>query len=146
MIGADTTFLVELEIVEHPAHHAAKLLLQREILDSNVQLLIAPQVLAEFVHIVSDPRRFQAQLSMADAVAKAQFWWNAAEVKRIFPTEESVTLALDWLQTHKLGRKRILDTHLAATLWVAGARRIITANPDDFRLVGFEILNPLATQ
>lgn len=73
MIGADTTFLVELEIQEHPAHAAARALLQREILDTRVPLLLAPQVLAEFIHIVTDPRRFQKPLTMADAIAKARF-------------------------------------------------------------------------
>lgn len=73
MIGADTTFLVELEIQEHPSHAAAGALLQREVLDSRAPLLLAPQVLAEFIHIATDPRRFQNPLSMSDAVAKARF-------------------------------------------------------------------------
>ena len=31
MIGADTTFLVELEILEHPSHNSAHALPQREV-------------------------------------------------------------------------------------------------------------------
>ena len=49
---------------------------------------------------------------------------------------------LEWLQRHQLGRKRILDTQLAATLWSAGIQRLVTSNPADFRLVGFEALVP----
>jgi hypothetical protein len=64
MIGADTFFLVQLDLVELPAHAAAHLLLDREVLEPGVPLAIAPQVLAEFIHIVTDPRRFQKPLSM----------------------------------------------------------------------------------
>lgn len=79
---------------------------------------------------------------MDEAVAKARFWWNAAEVQHVFPTDDSTRLAFDWLQKHRLGRKRILDTQLGAILWNAGARRLISSNPDDFRLLGFEVLVP----
>ena len=142
MIGADTTFLVELEVQEHPSHTSARALLQREVLDARVPLALAPQVLAEFIHIVTDPRRFQKPLAMTEAIAKARFWWNAAEVQHVLPTDDSTRLALDWLQRHQLGRKRILDTQLAASLWNAGVRRLVTSNPDDFRLFGFEVLVP----
>lgn len=142
MIGADTTFLVHLELVELPAHRAAHELLQREILQPKVPLALAPQVLAEFIHVVTDPRRFQKPLTPDKAVAKARFWWDAAEVQRLFPTYESTTLFLDWMQRHQLGRKRILDTQLAAIFWMAGARQILTANPTDFQIFGFQSLIP----
>jgi hypothetical protein len=35
-----------------------------------------------------------------------------------------------------LGRKRILDTHLAAVPHTAGARRLLTSNPADFAVFG----------
>lgn len=56
MVGADTTFLVELDLLEHPNHVRARAVLRREIFDAGQSLVIAPQVLAEFVHIVTDPR------------------------------------------------------------------------------------------
>jgi predicted nucleic acid-binding protein len=140
MIGADTTFLVQLELVELPAHKAAHELLQREILQPQVPLALAPQVLAEFIHIVTDPRRFQKPLTADEAVAKARFWWNAGEVQHVFPGNESTILFLDWMQRYQLGRKRILDTQLAAILWTAGVRQLLTANPADFQVFGFQIL------
>ena len=77
---------------------------------------------------------------MNEAIAKARFWWNAVEVRHVFPTDDSTRLALDWLERHQLGRKRILDTQLAAILWTAGIQRLITSNPADFRLLGFETI------
>ena len=106
MIGVDTTFLVQLELVELPAHKTAHELLQREILQPQVPLALAPQVLAEFIHIVTDPRRFQKPLTADEAVAKAHFWWNAAEVQQSFraanPPYCSSTgcNAISWTQTH----------------------------------------------
>jgi hypothetical protein len=47
------------------------------------------------------------------------------------------------MNRHQLGRKRILDTHLAAVLWTAGVRRIFTSNKADFTIFGgFEIITP----
>jgi hypothetical protein len=41
----------------------------------------------------------------------------------------------------QLGRKRILDTQYAALLHAHGVRRLLTNNPDDFRVFGvFEIV------
>jgi predicted nucleic acid-binding protein len=58
MIGADTSFLVQLETAELPASPAAHALLEQEILAPSAELAIAPQVLAEFIHAVTDQRRF----------------------------------------------------------------------------------------
>jgi len=142
MIGADTTFLVQLELIEAPAHQRAHELLRLEVLESHRPLALVPQVLAEFVHIVTDSRRFQTPLTMEEALAKASFWWNSTEVRHIFPTDDSTRLSLEWLRLHHLGRKRILDTQLAATLWTAGIQRLFTSNPADFELLGFQTIVP----
>ncbi|HLL89359.1 MAG TPA: hypothetical protein VK324_08650, partial [Tepidisphaeraceae bacterium] len=118
MVGADTTFLVELEVAEHPRHARAHEVLRREVLDAGRPLVVAPQVLAEFVHVVTDARRFASPLTIEQALAKAAFWWGAAEVQHAMPTAAASTkLFLDWMAAHRLGRKRLLDTQLAATLW-----------------------------
>ena len=142
MIGIDTTFLVQLEIVELPEHVPAHQLLQQQALDPQIPLLLAPQVLSEFLHIVTDPRRFQRPLVMSDALDKARFWWDAREVLRVYPTPVSTALFLEWLAQYRLGRKRLLDTQLAATLWSAGARHIFTSNARDFAGFGFAVLSP----
>ena len=74
MTGIDTTSLVRLEVIELPEHAGARQLLGQQLLEPSPVLLLAPQVLCEFVHIVTDPRRFQVPLSMDEAVSKANFW------------------------------------------------------------------------
>jgi predicted nucleic acid-binding protein len=143
MIGVDTTFLVQLEITEAPQHSAARELLQREVIGGNSQLALAPQVLAEFLHVVTDQKRFRVPMTMEQALSKAVFWWTAREVKHVYPTSESTTLWLDWIGKYGLGRKRLLDTQLASILWSAGVRRIITSNIRDFSVFpGFELISP----
>lgn len=125
-----------------PEHLRAHELLNREVIDAGEQLSLAPQVLAEFVHVVTDGRRFQRPLEMSEALAKARFWWSAREVTHAYPTAESTALFIEWMVGHGLGRKRVLDTQLAATLWAAGVRRILTSNTRDFSRFGIEVVSP----
>ena len=142
MIGADTTFLVQLEIQEMPQHAPAHEVLRRDVLAANEPLVLAPQVLAEFIHIVTDPKRFKQPLTVDHARDKARFWWTAAEVRHVFPNDAATTQFLDWHAHHRLGRKRLLYTLLAATLWTAGVRRIVTSNAGDFTIFGFDVISP----
>ena len=55
--GVDTGFLVAAEVVEHPCHVDARSILGNLVATGD-SLAITPQVLAEFIHIVTDARRF----------------------------------------------------------------------------------------
>ncbi|MCH7228790.1 hypothetical protein [Haloferula sp. A504] len=60
---------------------------------------------------------------------------------RVFPDGEAVTDFLAWLSRHRLGRKRLPDTLLAAGFRRAGVKRLITNNERDFAVLGwFEIV------
>jgi predicted nucleic acid-binding protein len=138
--GIDTDFLVASEIREHPFHRKADELLH-SLLAEGHDLALAPQTLAEFIHIVTDPKRMPQPLSMADATGRAQHWWQAEEVVRLFPEGQAVTDFLGWLSRYQLGRKRLLDTMLAATFKQAGVKRLVTNNGRDSKIFGwFEII------
>ncbi|HOX02664.1 MAG TPA: PIN domain-containing protein [Candidatus Paceibacterota bacterium] len=138
--GIDTDFLVAVEIRDHPFHRQADALLRALLADGH-DLAVAPQTLAEFIHISTDRKRMPQPLAMTDAIARAEQWWQAAEVVRVFPDGQTVTDFLSWMVQHQLGRKRLLDTLLAATFHRAGVRRIITNNAKHFRILGaFEIV------
>jgi len=125
--GVDTTFLVQVEVAGHPGHGEGRAKTD-ELLAGGDTLVLAPQVLAEFVHVVTDPRRFSSPLSVDAAVERAQLWWNAAEVAHAFPDHDSVSLFLGWMRQHGLGRRRLLGTLLAATYFSRGIRSIISSN------------------
>jgi predicted nucleic acid-binding protein len=67
VIGVDTSFLIGLTVKDHPAHDACWTLFESEILGGDATA-IAPQVLAEFCHVVTDNRRFEYPLAMSDAL------------------------------------------------------------------------------
>ena len=78
---------------------------------------------------------------MTEAISRAEHWWQAAEVRRVFPDGQSVTDFLGWLSVHQLGRKRLLDTMLAAIYQQAGVRRLLTNNERDYQVFGcFEMV------
>lgn len=133
--GLDTGFLVAVEVSEHPAHVAARTKLA-ELVASGDTLAIAPQVLAEFLHVVTDPKRFGSPLEMAAAISLAEQWWNARDVVPVFPNDLAMRQQLAWMRLHFLGRKRLLDTLLAATYWQSGVTSLLTTNAKDFAIFG----------
>src|SRR5258708_6886678 len=143
--GIDTGFLVASEVLEHHDHVATRETLVR-LIAAGDNIAMAPQVLAEFIHIVTDPRRFAQPLDMAAAHRLAEQWWTAREVTHMFPDDAATRQFLAWLQQFSLGRKRLLDTLLAATYKEAGIRSLLTTNPADFTVFGvFSCLTPRGT-
>lgn len=132
IVGIDTDFL-RLAILEHPQHELTCELRDRH-LDGGDRFALMPQVVSEFVHVVTDSRRFEKPLAMDEALRQSRIWWIAQEVERIFPTQRSLELFLDWMKEHQLGRKRVLDTQLAATCVAAGVTHLITGNARDYRI------------
>ncbi len=104
---------------------------------------IAPQLLAEFIHVVTDARLFSQPLGMDEAREIAEQWWTASEVERVFPDDTATQQFLSWLQQFSLGRKRLLDTLLAATYYQARIHSILTTNASDFSIFGvFSCITP----
>jgi predicted nucleic acid-binding protein len=143
ILGADTSFLVTLEIREAAHHLQVRDFLTRTILQANNSLALAPQVMAEFIHVVTDPHRFQKPLSMEEALRKVELWWNAEEVHPVFPDIGTLTLFTHWMYRYRPGRKRILGTLLAATYVTAGVRCIVSSDARDYRIFeGLEVVDP----
>jgi predicted nucleic acid-binding protein len=133
--GIDTGFLVAAELVEHADHVGAQAALAH-LLSAGDLVALAPQVLAEFIHVVTDPRRFARPLDIRDARQLAERWWSARDVVQIFPDPGAVQQFFTWLQQFSLGRKRLLDTLLAATYRQADIRSLLTTNQADFETFG----------
>lgn len=143
MTGLDTSVLIPLASAEHPQHLAATRLVRAEVQSAGAQIAVVPLVLAEFVHAVSDPKRFERPKSVTEAVGWLEHFVSLPEVVLLMPEPRAMFLWLEWMRTYRLGRKRTLDTQFAASLHVAGVRRLLTANPADFEVLGvFEVLAP----
>jgi predicted nucleic acid-binding protein len=133
--GLDTGFLVAAEVREHAAHAGARATLV-QTLSAGDSIAIAPQVLAEFIHVVTDPRRFSQPLDLNAARHVAEQWWTASDIVQTFPGAGAVRQVLVWLHQFSLGRKRLLDTLLAATYSQAGIQSLPTTNQSDLLVFG----------
>ncbi len=133
--GLDTSFLVAAEVAGHPDHVAARAL-ATSLRTQGDRFALTPQAIAEFAHIVTDPKRFTAPLTMAQALERGRFWWDASDVERVWPDESAVAWFLTAMTKHQLGRKRVLDTLLAGTFRSASVTSVLTLNPADFALFG----------
>lgn len=138
--GIDTDFLVAVEIRDHQFHASADHLLTQQLKEQH-EIGLLPQTLAEFIHVVTDERRMPNPLTLPEATNRAEFWWQAREVVRLYPNAQATTQFLKWLRQHRLGRKRLLDTLLAASLYSNGIHHLITNNTTDFQVFGcFELI------
>jgi predicted nucleic acid-binding protein len=140
--GFDTGFLVAFDVAAHASHQGARARLDECHLNGD-DFALAPQVLAEFVHVVTDRNRFSSPLTIDAALQRARAWWTAAEVRQVFPTADAVTTFVDWMGVHRLGRNRILDTLLAATYFTAGITSVMTTDTRGFQVFDrFQIVRP----
>ena len=140
--GADTSFLVAVEIVEH-ANHAEGLRVLGELLAHGAVWRFA----AGACRVCACRDRCQAVSAAVfdgDGAGKSERWWNAAETEQVLPTDAVVARFHDWMRDHQLGRKRVLDTLLAATYRAAGVTSLLTLNTEDFEVFGKFSFVPLA--
>jgi predicted nucleic acid-binding protein len=132
MIGIDTSVLVALENKSHQ-DHARVANLVRKLLRRGDRFALCPQVAAEFIHVATDAARFPAPLTMVQALARIQWWSTVEQCRWVYPDDETLNLFLDWMTEHRLGRKRVIDTMLAATYSTSGVTALATLDPADFR-------------
>jgi predicted nucleic acid-binding protein len=142
MIGLDCNILVQLALAEHPRHTATRRIVDYET-DRSESLVFPTSVLTEYLHVVTDNRRFTPPLTMSEALNSVEELLANPSVTVLESSLASARLTLSWVRQYRLGRKRILDTHLAAILHLNGVRRLLTSNPADFTIFGvFELLTP----
>ncbi len=140
MIGIDANVLVALAVGEHPNHAQAVNLCDRELV-AREEIVLTPSVGAEFLHVVTDPKRITPAREMSEAVAWLQNWNAEAAPSWLAMNDAAMQLWLRWMTQYQLGRKRILDTQFAAILHTHGVNRLLTNNAADFRVFGvFEIV------
>ena len=118
-------------------HHRTMRRWVDEGLERGQRLGLTHQVLYEFIHIATDPRRFERPMTMQAAVDFVRRLWTAREVARLVPLVAVVPRVCELVETFQLGRKRVLDTALAATIDAAGVTRIATFNSRDFAVFPF---------
>lgn len=144
ILGLDTDVLVHWAMAGAAHHLAVRRALESES-RSGRRLGLAQQTLNEFLHVVTDPRRFEHPLPMAEALSLSLELWHGEQVEQLIPTVEVHDWVCELMERFRLGRKRILDTALAATLKLSGVSSLATLNPRDFEIFPFlEVVDPVA--
>jgi toxin-antitoxin system PIN domain toxin len=130
--GVDTNVLIYAHMPALPDHAAVRRFLQAQLDDPDVTLVVTAGVLHELVHVITDPRRFEPPVPMAEALALARRYLGAANVECAAVDEEAVRIALDLLERHRLGRRRVADALLAGALMSAGVTELATCDAGGF--------------
>ena len=140
--GLDTSFLIAIEVSSHADHSAARAKIQK-MRRAGDRFAITPLVIAEFIHVVTDSKRHEIPLEIEAALSRAEAWLSSPEIVYLTPGLDAHRVFLDWMRRFRLGRKRILDTQLAATFHALNVQSILTCNPNDFSTFGcFQIETP----
>jgi predicted nucleic acid-binding protein len=132
--GVDTNVLIYAHIPELPQHKVVGSYLLNQLAQDDVTLFVTPGILHEFVHVITDSRRFEPPVAMKDALAAARSYLNRTNVECLSTDQPSLVSAFELMERHRLGRKRIADALFAASLLNQGVRELITCNMDDFRI------------
>ena len=143
VLALDTNILVHL-LMEGTSEHERVSATLRGHADAGTRLGLCQQVLYEFLHVSTDRRRFPRPLEMERALRISRELWRGLEVRRLSRPDRLLDRVLELMEEHGLGRKRILDTVLAATLEANGVRRLLTLNERDFRI--FPFLEPVVPE
>lgn len=133
-LGIDSNVLLQAHLPALDRHELAHAYLQEQLALPGVTLVLTPLVLHEFVHVVTDSRRFDPPVPMTEAISVTRSYLGRTNVECVGADEPTLLLALDLLSRYRLGRKRIADTLLAATLLVHGIHRLVTFNVGDFKV------------
>ncbi len=141
--GLDTNVLVYAQMPAFEVHGEVRRFLLEQLENPDLTLVVTPGILHEFVHVVTDGRRFDPPVSMAEALAVARLFLGRSNFECVGADETILLEAFDLLERYQLGRKRIADTLLAATLLHHSISELITCNPRDFGIIeGLELIDP----
>jgi predicted nucleic acid-binding protein len=141
--GLDTNVLVYAHMAALPEHGVVREFLAGQLARRDVTLFVTPSVLHEFVHVVTDARRFEPPVGMGEALALARLYLGRANVECVATDAEALAESFTLVDRHHLGRKRLADTLLAATLIRHGVRQLVTCNRSDFEVFpGLQLVDP----
>ena len=108
--------------------------LQTQLQDRDITLVVTAQILHEFVHVVTDARRFDPPVTMVSALNVARVYLGNSNVECVVTDLGCLQTAFVLIEQYQLGRNRIADTLFAATLIRHEVKEVITCNPRDFRI------------
>ena len=131
-LAVDTNVLVYAHIAATEHHQGVRNYLTKLLARDDNTLVLTPIVLHEFVHIVTDSKRFDPPVTMSEALAITRLYLARSNVEVLSIDVKALQRALELLERYQLGRKRIADTLVAATCLQNNIATFLTCNTSDF--------------
>ena len=132
-IALDTNFLVDLDITVSPRHEKVLSILN-DLGKSKSEIFITEDALLEYIHVVTDAKRFQNPFSIKMALERISYINNHPHFTILHSDQDDFEICMQWIQKYNLGRKRLTDTMMAATYFNNGITELWTANAKDFEI------------
>ncbi len=135
----DTNILVYAADQSAALHSVCRALLDRG-LQGQERLVLSPQILAEFISVVTNPSVTPNALPAVDAYAHTEALAKSFEL--IVPPLQVFDRALDLLRKTGISGKRVHDVMHAATMLENGITRIYTFDAGFSKIPGITVLQP----
>lgn len=143
MIFLDTNVLIYAHNSDDKYHEKAQLILAEIFEGKSIQSCLSPQVLLEFSNTITNPLKVKKPLSVAEAAAALEDFWNSSAIKKIFPPTDLFPDLIDLIRTLRLTGSQVFDAHIYLTMKANNIHSIMTANVKDFRRFHIkQIINP----
>ncbi len=129
----DTNILVYALDTESPFHLEAIDFVDRTA-RGRLKIGISPQVVGELYATITNPKKASHPLSPNEAVHVITPIWEAENIRRIFPKQETLDLTLSLVKRYQLKSLAFFDAQIVATMLDNGITTIYTANEEDFAI------------
>jgi len=126
--------------------HAQAINILRTALDKETRAFIADKSLYEFFAIITDPRRVEKPVEVAEAIDVINFL-RESNIKIILTTHKTLEILTNLLEKYSLKKQKIFDAVLAALAIENKIETILTRNDKDFTMIKeISAINPFVTK
>lgn len=127
----DTNILVHAWNEASPNYERA-IRLRDTAANAQIQACVCPQVLFEFLAVITDPRRIKRPISPRQAAEEVRAYEESQEIGKIYPTMTTVRTVLRLIEKYRIARQAVFDAVIVATMLDNDVRTICTENERDF--------------
>lgn len=142
LLFIDTIVLVYAIFSASPHHIAARTIVDRA-LKSDAGYCTAPQVLAEFYAVVTDPRRVTSARKPAEAIDDVERILEMPGLSLLPIPTDFARIWLSLVRRYEITRQDVFDAQIVALMMANGVSRVSTFDEKDFeRFVEVSIQRP----
>jgi len=136
----DTNVMVYAADTNSPFHVACRQLIKQGIKDE-VSLCVSPQVLFEFLAVITSPKRVVKPLKLDKAINEINKYLGYKNIKKIYPKNDVIKKTLELCKKYNIKGQEIFDVQIIATMLSNNVTTIYTYDKNHFeRFKEIEIL------